>query len=35
LSYFEAGILVVNEIKLAVVTETGEGFVFSELQGVN
>ena len=30
----EAGILVVNEIKLAVVAETGERFVFSELQGV-
>jgi hypothetical protein len=34
LSYFETRILVVNEIKLAVVTDTGERFVFCELQGV-
>ena len=31
---FEAGISVVKKVKLTVVTETGERFVFSEGEGV-
>ena len=34
LSLFKTWILDVNKIKLTVATETGERFVFSELQGV-